>query len=75
MATEYLVLMQAEGQMPEGDHLWEAVRKVEARSARAAISLVVDGTGSGEGIYVAVPTRSWAAVTVKVETKTALRFS
>lgn len=53
---------------------WRSIKKVEARSADAAIRAVLNGY-TGEGMFVAVPARSWKPVTVKVETKTALRFS
>lgn len=53
---------------------WGEVRYERARSTRAAIAAAI--TDSNEaGDYVAIPTRSFRPVTVKVETKTALKFS
>ena len=66
--TEYVVFVQLEG----GN--WEAYGPpVTARSTRSALTQAIKSTGGGT--YVAVPARSWKPVTVKVETKTALRFS
>ena len=52
---------------------WDVRGTVKARSAQAAVSVTAAELGEGE--YVAVPARSWRPVSVKVETKTALRFS
>ena len=73
--TDYVVLRKT-----EIDDMWEEYKLASnARSARSAIQAVVDqdvhdGTVIGNA-YAAVPARSWKPVTVKVETKTALRFS
>jgi len=45
---------------------------VESVSAEAAIRKAVDGDKGGT--YVAVPVRSWAPVTVTVETKRTLKL-
>lgn len=71
MATEYVVLGLIEHE--DGDGWFEHAR-VEERSAQAAVRSALDGIQE-DGTYVAVPARSWKPVTVKVETKTALRFS
>lgn len=84
--TEYLVLQSvpAHPALPaeEGETTysftedlgWRAVGKVEARSAESAIRALLNGRETF-GSFVAVPARSWKPVTVKVETKTALKFS
>ncbi len=54
---------------------WRGVGRGLARSAKAAIQTHLDSTPAADGTYAAVPARSWKPVTVKVETKTALRFS
>lgn len=46
---------------------------VECVSAEAAIRKAVDGDKGGT--YVAVPVRSWAPVTVTVETKRTLKLA
>jgi hypothetical protein len=71
--TEYLVLESDGGE-------WSACLEgtVRARSAKGAIAKILaerEVTQNQSGQYVAVPYRSWKPVTVKVETKTALRFS
>jgi hypothetical protein len=67
--TDYVVLKK------DGSGFWSLVSgmDVKARSARSAIREAADRDGEGE--YVAIPYRSWRPVSVKVETKTALRFS
>jgi hypothetical protein len=54
---------------------WQVVGRVDARSAKSAVREAIGGSDDAEGMFVAVPARSWRHVTVKVETKTALRFS
>jgi hypothetical protein len=54
---------------------WEKVSSVEARSATSAIRAFLEGENGTAGEYAAVPARSWKPVTVKVETKTSLKFS
>lgn len=78
--TEYVVLRY---QNIVGDHAqvaggcWVEVGQADARSSSAAIRAVVDMMDAPiiEDTFTAIPLRSWAPVTVKVETKTALRFS
>ena len=68
--TEYVVLEKEEG--------WLEYGRVNSRSAQSAIKAVMDhpeNQRTGGGTFVAVPARSWKPVTVKVETKTALKFS
>lgn len=84
--TEYLVLQSTPAHpvlaVEKGETVtsfnedlgWRAVGKVEARSSESAIRQLLDGK-EAEGSFVAVPARSWKPVTVKVETKTALKFS
>ena len=63
--TQYVVLKrESEG--------WTPLRNSEARSAKAALTAVIDGK---PGEYVAIPLRSWKPLKVEVETKTALKFS
>lgn len=74
MATSYIVLRKDE------NGRWEDVGRTMQRSARAAIQMALDperpiGAPVDPGTLVAVPARSWKPVTVKVETKTALKFS
>lgn len=73
MSTEYVVLWSEKG--GEG---WIEADRVEARSAQAAIAAAVqkgDVTDADADRFVAIPSRSFRPVTVKVETKTALKFS
>ena len=70
--TEYVVLMQQSVDDGEAFHI---IAYEVARSARSAIQGALVGREDESGQYVAVPARSWKPVTVKVETKTALRFS
>lgn len=67
--TEYLILAKTE------DGSWVEGRTVPARGAKAAIRTFLDGSKLESALFVAVPARSWKPVTVKVETKTALKFS
>lgn len=75
--TDYVILCNTD----EGGPRWQEVARVSARSTSSAIRAMVDGDANGllpedsGGVYVAIPVRSFAPVTVKVETKTALRFS
>lgn len=64
--TEYVVLKKA-----GGSSTWAEFKRVEAASARAAVHAVVKDPGE----YLAVPSRSWNPMTVKVETKTELKIS
>ena len=69
--TEYLVLEQHKTSTPEAPiALWAEVETTFARSARAAIRAVA----KGEGVYVAVPTRSFKMEPVDLETQTKLKF-
>ena len=70
--TEYLIFTSfpVDGELPPTG--WKPVGRVHARSAQSAIRESIEAL---PGEYVAVPVRSWKPVTVKVETKTALRFS
>lgn len=69
--TAYLVLKSENGID------WTEGGAVDARSAKDAIRRMLDGGGKEleTRSFVAVPVRSWKPVTVKVETKTALKFS
>lgn len=68
--TDYIVLSK------DDSGFWtKETLAPSARSARSAIQAVLTQNGNREGEYVAVPFRSWRPVTVKVETKTALKFS
>lgn len=61
--TEYVVLRE------NGDGTWSAGPPVEARSAHEAIRAgTKDGEGNLEGVYKAIPMRSWKA-TVKITTR------
>jgi hypothetical protein len=76
--TEYVVFRKG-----SEDELWAESARYQARSSASAIrqhlegAPSVDGKASGReaGVFVAVPARSWKPVTVKVETKTQLKFS
>lgn len=72
--TVYVILHQDQ---PGPD--WEELGQTDARSQRAAIQQAIESpTGAppkNGGRFQAVPARSWKPVTVKVETKTALKFS
>ena len=70
--THYIILHNTAG------NEWAQTTSLEARSARAAVAKAMEGENNpyaGGGTFIAVPLRSWRPVTVKVETKTALRFS
>lgn len=66
--SKYVVLAERSG----GWHVLN--NSVEARSDHSAIRAVVGDQTEGAR-FVAVPARSFRPVTVKVETKTALKFS
>jgi hypothetical protein len=72
--TEYVILKRSQDGLG-----WLPVRNaggIEPRKARSAKAAIADTPEANEGgEFVAVPARSWKPVTVKVETKTALRFS
>lgn len=79
--TKYVVLKENSDPLPAdlqgGDFNprgYHVVHTVETRSASGAIRDWLKD-GSTQGTFVAVPARSWKPVTVKIETKTALRFS
>ena len=67
MPTSYLVLRA----LADTRGAYAPVQTVEASSSDAAIRAVANDT---EGVYVAVPERSWNEVEVKVETKTQVRL-
>jgi hypothetical protein len=69
--TNYVVLHKS------GENIWTQFSAINARSARSAISQALEGGENPykEGQFTAVPARSWRPVQVKVETKTALKFS
>ena len=69
--TNYLVLHNS------GENVWTEFTAINARSAHSAISQALAGDENTykEGTFVAVPLRSWRPTVVKVETKTALKFS
>lgn len=63
--TQYVILKQDPGQI---DARWIEYGTSEASSSARAIKAVADEAGAG--VYVAVPARSWAPLTVKVEQTT-----
>jgi hypothetical protein len=68
--TSYVILVKQE------DGAWKELgTHIPARSAKSAIRYLLDGGVEPNEAYAAVPARSWRPVTVKVETKTALKFS
>lgn len=70
--TEYVILERQDEQRND----WAVVDVGEARSAQSAISGFLGSSPRDVGgSFVAIPKRSWKPVTVKVETKTALKFS
>lgn len=76
MATSYIVLKRAS--VPENtmtaDTGWHVVTGAfEGVSAPAAIKAAAEKSGNGE--YVAVPSRSWQPVRVQVEQKTEVKFT
>lgn len=81
-ATEYVVLEQREAKTPDeaaerqANIYFVEATVVTARSARNAVAKYVrENNIPGGGKYVAVPTRSFQAVTVRSETQTRLTFS
>lgn len=62
--TSYVILTQSGG-------MWAERGEAEASSARRAIA----ATDPDEGVYVAVPKRSWKPLTVKVETSRKLTIT
>jgi hypothetical protein len=64
--TTYIVLRRS--QPTEND--WKLDSTVEATSADAAIRKA----NPKDGLYVAVPARSWRPVTVRTETTTTIRL-
>jgi len=78
--TDYFILMEIPDPTPHGEETtathWLIYDRKQARSGDSAIRASLSG-GVPEiaGRLVAVPARSWRPVTVKVETKTALKFS
>ena len=68
MTTTYVILKQSDGTVD-----YSEMDSVTAHGRRAALSAYLNGT-SEEGIYVAVPERSWRPVKVTAQTKTQLRF-
>lgn len=73
--TEYVVLGSYEGE-------WTEAGLYRQRSAQGAIRACLEMNKEelperirNTDLFVAVPARSWKPVTVKVETKTALKFS
>lgn len=70
--TLYMVF--AHSQEDEG---WHHMGTHEARSAEAAIRTHIERAEDEPqgGVYSATPMRSWKTASVKVETKTALKFS
>lgn len=74
--TKYVVLSLSpdEGNPEYTARRWIVESEQEARSAQAAIAASVNDASFG-GTFIAVPLRSWRPVTVKVETKTSLKFS
>lgn len=71
--TQY-ILFAKQG---DTENEWTQFTAIIARSARSAIAKALEGDQNSykDGTFVAVPVRSWKPVTVKVETKTALKFS
>jgi hypothetical protein len=71
--TDYIIL-ECQTRTADSEETWGYRGHSEARSATSAIRSHLDGTETS-GIFVALPARSWKPVNVKVETKTALKFS
>jgi len=71
--TNYVVLVKHES----SPSVWIQFTAIYARSARAAITEALAGPDAPykEGDFIAVPARNFRPVSVKVETKTALKFS
>jgi hypothetical protein len=79
--TEYVILSRGTTET-QGDETgttfsggYQIRARVKARGVRAALTAFLSDKQDATGEYVAVPARSWKPVTVKVETKTALKFS
>ncbi len=70
--TRYTLLKRI-GALSEEE--FAVVAEIEARSGVSAIRAYLDESPQNGESYVAVPTRSWRPVSVKVETKTALKFN
>lgn len=67
--TEYVILANK----PQQGAWLEETARVPARSAQAAVRAHVDRIAAVEekdGVYIAVPVRSWQPIKVKIETKT-----
>ncbi len=64
--TEYRVLYESE-------HGWVEIDTRPAASAEAAIRAGTEERGSG-GRFVAIPSRSWRPVKVRIETSRHVRF-
>lgn len=71
--TAYVVLHQRDVAEQNSGGWFVIGPPVECVSAEAAIRKAVDGDKGGT--YVAVPVRSWAPVTVTVETKRTLKLA
>ncbi len=69
--TEYVVLSQSDTD-PEG---WIEKGKVNARSAQAAVAACVKSLKLEKGVFIAIPSRSFQAITVAVQTETRLTFT
>jgi len=67
--TDYVILFQQ-----DNGGWMELEKRIPARSGTSAIRALLDGA-EARGQYVAIPARSFRPVTVKLETKTQLRFS
>lgn len=68
--TEYVILFKRE------DGGWQELdKRIPARSGQSAIRALLSESSHPDSEWVAVPSRSFQPVTVKVETKTALKFS
>lgn len=66
--TTYVVLRGGPGDA------WIREGNIEATSAEAAIRKMIAGDTDPNGVFVAVPARSFTPVNVKVETKTQVRI-
>lgn len=69
--TEYLILTAP----TVGTKDWREQTTISARGAQAAIRSFLEGVTEPEGVYVAVPARSWKPVQVKTEQQTKLKFT
>jgi hypothetical protein len=68
--TTYIVLRRDEDGGGIAVDRWQTDATVEASSAEAAIRKAMPK----DGLYVAVPARSWRPVTVRTETTTTIRL-